>query len=128
MLMMDVHLLSQCTCHLVEALDRIFDTICGIQGFTQRLSNSGSGIIKFPSGYLSRTVSDIPWNYSHREVYQWDYKEGSTPIVFQLGPCMLKRPYRTIMVTAFHVRLSNENIHICLGKMPMRCLPRASAL
>ena len=106
MFTMDMHTLSQFMRHSVEALDRIFDTICCIQGFTQRLSNSDAGIIEFPSGYLSGTVSNIPsisCDASHWEAYQWDHKGGSPPIVFQSGSCMLKQLYRTIIVTTFHV-------------------------
>jgi hypothetical protein len=49
----------QFTRHLVETLDRILGATCCIQGFTQTLSNRDVEIIKFPSGYLSETVSDI---------------------------------------------------------------------
>ena len=62
----EVHISSEFSRHSVETLDRILRATRCMQRFAQTLSNCGVEIIKFPSGYLSKPVSDLDTlQYSH---------------------------------------------------------------
>ena len=50
--------------HLVETLDRILRATRCMQSFAQTLPNYDVEIIKFPSGYLSKPVSDLGTCYT----------------------------------------------------------------
>ena len=61
-----VHSSSKFSGHLVETLDRILRATRCVQRFAHTLSNCHVEIIKFPSRYLSKPVSDLDaLQYSH---------------------------------------------------------------
>ena len=61
-----VHLSSRSTRHLVETFNRILRATRRIQGVTQTLPNLDVEIIKFPSGYLTESMSDLDTaQYTH---------------------------------------------------------------
>ena len=61
-----VHHSSRSTRHLVETFNRILRATRRIQGVAQTLPNLDVEIIKFPSGYLSESVSNFDMlQYTH---------------------------------------------------------------